>query len=211
MVGNGGVVPPKQRRTQANVERILAAVEQLIERREFADVSVLEICEVAEVSTSSFYARFSSKEALHSAMFERVIDSARRELEDVVTEMLREPLEPVVVIRTVLSHVVQFVRRHASLLRSIERDPVLVERYWLLTSDTSDELAVVLETLYGVDDPAFRRRLQLGVRVCGSTVLRAVGAPVQFGDRLGLTDAELVDELGDMLAAYLDVAASRSR
>lgn len=207
-MGSGGIVPPKQRRTQANVERILAAADDLIELRPFADVAVLEICDRAEVSTSSFYARFASKEVLLAALFERHVTDARSELAGVLAALDDEATEPRRVVKAVLGQYVAFVRRNDSLMRSIELDPALAERHWGLTAEVAEVLRGRLEAMYGLDDSAFRHRVEIGMRLAGAAVLRAVGVPRSFGERIGMTDEELVEELGEMLVAYLDRAAA---
>ena len=200
-------MPPKQRRTQANVDRILAAADALVAQRPFSEIAVLDICVEADVSTSSFYARFASKDAVLSALFERHTDVARAQLGEAVAAALSGDADARQVVKLVLSHFVGFVRANEPLMRSIYDAPTLNERYWVLTTEASDALCELLRTVYGVDDPAFRRRLELGVRVAGAAVQRAVGLPMSFGERIGMTDEELVEELGQMLAAYFDDAA----
>lgn len=204
---SSGVVPPKQRRTQANVERILAAVAELAAQRPYSEISVMEICELAEVSSSSFYARFGSKEALLAAAFDQLVAEAHSRLGDLVAGLDLDEADPRTIIGLVLAEYIHFMRANTSILRSVEQDPVLVERHWRLTSEVNGVLAEVLEVVYGTDDEEFGRRARIGIRIVGTAAMRAVGVPVRFGDRLGLDDDELAEELGEMLAAYLDRAA----
>ena len=50
--------PPKQRRSQQTLERILLTAEELLREKCFDDVSVAEIAARARSSSGSFYARF---------------------------------------------------------------------------------------------------------------------------------------------------------
>lgn len=55
---------PRQRRSQATVDRILAATADLLKARGFAEITVAEIVEAAGVAVGSFYARFQDKDAV---------------------------------------------------------------------------------------------------------------------------------------------------
>ena len=68
---------PRQRRSHETYERILERAETLLDGRDFETVTILEILEVAEVSASSLYARFSDKQALLRALHERHFDRIR--------------------------------------------------------------------------------------------------------------------------------------
>jgi AcrR family transcriptional regulator len=73
---------PLQPRSQATLERILGAAEQLLADRGLADLGVAEILERAHVSTGSFYARFDGRDALVRHLAERFWTRARAEWAD---------------------------------------------------------------------------------------------------------------------------------
>ena len=56
--------PTRQRRSQRSLERIVAALEALIEEKTFEEVTVSEVCTRAGVSVGTFYERVGSKDAL---------------------------------------------------------------------------------------------------------------------------------------------------
>lgn len=62
---------PKQERSERTLARILDAAEQMLSERGIADVPVRDICDAAETSPSSFYARFADKSALLHALMDR--------------------------------------------------------------------------------------------------------------------------------------------
>lgn len=70
------------------MDRILETGQALLDGRRFADVSVNEICIAADVSLSSFYARFDSKERLLAVLHDRHIDRRREQIQAVIDELL---------------------------------------------------------------------------------------------------------------------------
>jgi len=62
---------PLQDRSRETLERILVATEKLLERLPFEEIGVAQIVRRARCSTGSFYARFSSKDALLPLLYER--------------------------------------------------------------------------------------------------------------------------------------------
>lgn len=70
------------------MDRILATGQALLDGRRFADVSVNEICIAADVSPSSFYARFESKERLLVVLHEQHIAQRREQIQTVLDELL---------------------------------------------------------------------------------------------------------------------------
>lgn len=207
----GRFVPAKQTRSRAAVERIIAAAEELMAQRPFVEVTVVELCALADVSTSSFYARFSSKDALLVSLFEQHVTEARARLEVSVSDARQTDPEVELIVRLVLGRFVEFVREHEPLIRSIYASPQLNERYWGLTREVTDVLCALLGDLYGRDDREFVQRLELGVRIAGAAVQRAIGLPMSFGERLGVGDDELVEELSVLLTAYFDRNVDRFR
>lgn len=73
------VSPPRQARSRRTLEKILAALEELLEDRPFEDITVREIVRRSGTSTGSFYARFPTRETLLPALYDRY-DASLREL-----------------------------------------------------------------------------------------------------------------------------------
>ena len=63
--------PPTQLRGQATLQRILRSTEELLTRKPFHLITLGEIVRKARTNTGSFYARFSSKEAVLPLLYER--------------------------------------------------------------------------------------------------------------------------------------------
>jgi AcrR family transcriptional regulator len=65
------VRPPRQRRSQQTLDRILDAAERLLLEREFDRLSIAEIVRASRTSVGSFYNRFRDKQALLSGLYDR--------------------------------------------------------------------------------------------------------------------------------------------
>jgi AcrR family transcriptional regulator len=62
--------PPRQKRAQQTLDRIVTATDRLLRKRAFEDITITDIVAAAETSTGSFYARFDSKESLLPYVYE---------------------------------------------------------------------------------------------------------------------------------------------
>jgi AcrR family transcriptional regulator len=206
-----GVVPARQRRSREAVARILAATEGLLEHRPFGELTVQDICEAAEVSPSTFYARFPAREDVLLALFDLHQREARDAAEASILEVAKVSGDTDELLSAMLTHYLRFVRRNGPVMVSIFREPTLVDRYYALGGEVSDRLLDLLVASYGVDNREFRHRAEFAVRVCAAAARRATGLPLRFGERMGMSDDELVRELTAMASGYLAEAAAAAR
>ncbi len=196
------MVPPKQRRSREAVDRVLDATDRLMAERAFSDISVVDICVEADVSVSSLYARFPTKDDILATLFERHVTVAKSATEATLAEAMERGENAEVIARVVLGAFVSFVREHGSLMHSIYSDDKLNEPYWRLSSEVLDSLVVLVQEAYQRHDVEFERVAKIGGRIAGAAIQRALGIPMTFGERIGISDAELVNELASMLIAY---------
>ena len=75
-----GVRVAHQSRSQATYEQIIDAAIELCVGQDFATVAVSDICDRAQVSPSSFYARFADRDAVFQVLHERYLDAMFAEL-----------------------------------------------------------------------------------------------------------------------------------
>ncbi|OJJ19500.1 hypothetical protein BKI52_22085 [marine bacterium AO1-C] len=78
---------PKQDRSKARVESILAAAKSLIEEKGSAQVKIQEIAKKAKVSVSSMYQYFPDKNAIIHALFEQYLDKVRSLFSEYIVEI----------------------------------------------------------------------------------------------------------------------------
>ncbi len=205
-----GVVPPKQRRSRETVEKILRAAETLVAERPFRDITVQDLCIEADVSPSSFYARFPAKEDVLLAVFDLHSREAREDATAVIKEVVDRSGSVEEVVRALLGAYLRFVRRNGPVMVSIFGDRGLTDRYWALGSEISDDLGDLLTALFGAETPDFPVKAEFAARVAAASIQRAIGLPTHFGERMGFDDQQLLDELTAMLTPYLRAAAKES-
>lgn len=64
--------PARQRRSRRSLERIIEALDALIEEKTFEEITVTEVCKRAEVGVGTFYDRVGSKESLLEHLRQRL-------------------------------------------------------------------------------------------------------------------------------------------
>src|SRR5205814_6016805 len=110
---------PRQARSHATRDRILAALGRLLEQKPFDAITTGELTRAANCSMSSLYARFPSKEALlstfHDRFFDYSVDQVGQALDaiDVAGSPLNER------VWRLLSFFIKSYREHRGLLRSL--------------------------------------------------------------------------------------------
>lgn len=82
---------PRQARSQATVEVILAAAARVFARSGYAATTTNHVAAKAGVSIGSLYEYFPSKDAILVALTERHVDEAERELGHVLADLARTP------------------------------------------------------------------------------------------------------------------------
>jgi AcrR family transcriptional regulator len=71
--------PARQARSRQTLDRILAATRELLQEKEWEEITVMEIVQRANSSCGAFYARFPAKEALLPALYDAYSDELRTE------------------------------------------------------------------------------------------------------------------------------------
>jgi TetR/AcrR family transcriptional regulator, ethionamide resistance regulator len=112
-------VPAPAPRRRPVPDAILDALERLLAERPFAELSVGDILEAAEVSRTSFYAHFSSRTAVLAACLRRVVGEVAIAVDPFLTEAAVDP-EPA--IRGSLERWVGLASAHGPLLRTVSEE-----------------------------------------------------------------------------------------
>jgi len=110
---------PRQERSRATRERILAALASLLEHKRFDAITTAELTRAAKCSMSSLYARFPNKDALLSAFHDHFFHYSVHQVSAALgaIDSARLPLDERV--RHLLSFFVRSYREHRGLLRSL--------------------------------------------------------------------------------------------
>ena len=200
--GSEGVRPPKQERSRETLERILSAAEEVLDGRTFSEVSVEEILNRADVNKSSFYARFKTKEDLLPPLYERFTVRARDEF--LAALALGVELEPRLVIAQCVSAYASFLRRFQPQTMTLEGAGQHAARDALQAEVTSGIVTLYLQAVGEPDNHRLGERVEFASRAAAAILLRAMGPPSAFAQRLGWDDDRLVQEVTTMTIAYLE-------
>ncbi len=210
-----GVRPPRQRRSQDTIERIVAAATRLLDGRPFDEIPILEIVERAGVSTSSFYARFPNKAVLLEYLHERHLRSMRQAADHALANHVWDAMSVSDIVRMLVTLYLAHRRANEPLLRTFLH-AALEDPSYLARRTASDQyvigvIADYLESRLAKDGvPVDFERIALVVLVVTSAIKDATSAPEQFAARFRLRDEALVDGLAAMACAHLGVPASRT-
>ena len=126
------IQPPRQRRSQQTLERLLDAAEALIEEKGFEDTTLADVARRAGSSVSAFYRRFRDKDALLHALHERYQEQCRATVEHNLAPENWEGSSIAEILADFSVFAVEVARwkhgfRRAVFLRSLS-DPVFAER-----------------------------------------------------------------------------------
>lgn len=118
------VLTPRQERSQQTQERLLVALESLLDRRVFEKITIQDIAEEAGVAVGTIYRRFRNKEALLPVLYRRL----DRKMEDWAASVWRGMTRTAAgeddgglrdVLRRLVSAHVRFYRDNAPILRTL--------------------------------------------------------------------------------------------
>ncbi|MEW6367536.1 MAG: TetR/AcrR family transcriptional regulator [Acidobacteriota bacterium] len=111
--------PPRQKRSRRTLERILDAVQALIEDRDFDSLAVQEIARRAGCSVGGFYGRLRDKEALLHALDDRYVEQFATRIEATWTRAASEGAALPDLIRQTIATLLRFHREHRGLIRTL--------------------------------------------------------------------------------------------
>ncbi len=204
--------PPQQSRSRATFDRLLRSAEQVIAEQGVTGLTVQEVAQRAGVAVGTIYSRFASKEAFLQTFAADFSARARLASDRAFAPDRCEGLNARGLVERVVRLLVESYRAHRGLLRALYLyartrpeasslgegaafDDEFIARLTALVLDRRAELA----------HPRPERAVIIGLLMVDGAAKEAV----LFGDRrpgrLAVTDDELVVELTDAFAAYLQI------
>jgi AcrR family transcriptional regulator len=191
-------------------DRILLAAEELLVERELDDISLNELCTAADVSTSSLYHRFKSKDELASALHARLITRSRERLGGALQEAaaLPDDLSDLVLwgCRVAARHLVATEGYLTSMAKLERTRPDLWEEragyHATMITTLVDAIAVRAGREH---DVRFRADADLAVRVVASSLLGAVSTAGFFAGGSADDLDGLCVQLALMVCRYLQL------
>ncbi len=205
-----GVKPPRQKRSQDTIERIVAAATQLLDGRSFDEIPILEIVDLAGVSTSSFYARFPNKAVLLSYLHERHLKHMRQAADFAIANHVWDEMSVSQIVRQLATIYLSHRRAKEPLLRTFMHasleDPSYVARRTASDQYLIGLIADYLEARLARDGiPVGFDHIALAVLVVTTAIKDATIAPEVFATRFRLRDDVLIEGLTAMACAHLGV------
>jgi AcrR family transcriptional regulator len=201
------VRPPKQKRSQASLERVLDASMKLLEEKGFDAFTIQDVSQRADVSVGAIYARFGSKESLLREVHRHAMESLRPQHEAVgavegPTGTTRE------VVAQAVRMVAEIFRGSEQLLRAFMHLGAVDDEISRRGSENSTDLArqfraTVLARRDEITHPDPETAVDVAFRMAYCTFARQVMYGPTFESDRPIPWNDLVDEVGNACAAYL--------
>lgn len=201
--------PPKQERSKATVERMVAAAEQLMRDRGSDDFTLAEICQLGSVSMGAIYYRFSSKDDLLRLVHARLMEDVEREMKASIARTVQQIGGLPQLVRTAIEALAETLREFAPLLRPLMlrsiSDPVIrsagKDTYARMADDF---VAAILTRTDEIAIPDPRRAAETSYAIAYAALGRSLGLNVSPGHVADILDwHELKKSLSLMCASYL--------
>jgi AcrR family transcriptional regulator len=109
--------PPKQQRSRASLERVLAAATEILERDGYDGLSVQEVCRRAGAGVGVIYSRLGSKEGLLMAVHARLLQQLDADCEELLGALHAFTGPTGQLVRRAVAAQAETFRRHERLLR----------------------------------------------------------------------------------------------
>ncbi len=206
----GAIRAPRQDRSRQTMDRVLKALEELLEEKPFDKITMVELAQRSGSGTSSIYARFQDKRSLmlgvHGRLQEQVFPCLQRlfEIERLKNKALVD------ILSTNIALVVRFYRQHAQIVRAallvdghfVYERQIAVHKY---AAERMSEL--LLSRIKLKDRKAFDAAVDMAVRMVTSTMYQVL---IFHGFRLlrrPVSDRVLVQQLLRSITVLLEDAS----
>ncbi|MGZ4315849.1 MAG: TetR/AcrR family transcriptional regulator [Gaiellaceae bacterium] len=202
------VRPPKQKRSQQSLERVLDASLQLLEENGFEAFTIQDVSKRARVSVGAIYARFGNKESLLRVVHRQAMDSIRPEHGGVAAADGQPAAQARDVVLEAVRAVAGIFRGHEGLLRAFMHLGAVDEEIARRGSENSVDLArqfavTVLQHRDELTHPDPETAVDVAYRMAYCTFARQVMYGPAFESDRTIEWDDLVAEVGSACAAYL--------
>jgi AcrR family transcriptional regulator len=202
------VRPPKQKRSQESLERVIDASLQLLAENGFEAFTIQDVSQRADVSVGAIYARFGNKESLLRAVHKHAMDALRTNHEAVASADSGRSKSAAEVIDEAVRLVAGVFRGNEPLLRAFMHLGAIDDEISRRGSESSIDLArqfraAVLAHRDEIPRKDADEAVDVAFRMAYCTFARQVMYGPTFESDRAIGWDELVDEVGAACAAYL--------
>jgi AcrR family transcriptional regulator len=199
---------PRQARSRATLDRLLAAAEALLAEKHFEAATVSEIVARAGSSVGAFYTRFPDKEALLECFDERFFASARAQWDAFLAPARWEDASLADMVSEIVLLLVRKNRANKPLLRALalyyrsRPDPRFRERAARTNDYVLARIAALLRSRPGITHPDPALAVGLGLQMVAAALRERILFDEGYVPR-GVDDDKLARELARAWLAYL--------
>lgn len=201
---------PRQDRSRQTMDRVLKALEELLDEKPFDRITMVELAQRSGTGTSSIYARFRDKRSLilgvHGRLAERVFPCLERLF--ALQRLEGKPLRKI--IHANLASILRFYREHGQMVRAalLVDAPYVYERQMRVYRFAADQFSALLYQRLppDVDRKAVDRAADLSVRLVTSVVHQMLIFKDFTLVRKPVSDRVLVEQLTISIWAMLEDA-----
>ena len=209
------VRPPLQDRSQATLDRLAQAGRELLEAKDWREISVDELARRAQSSVGSFYARFSDKDGLLDYLDELYTRDITASSECLIQAEQSGERDLESLVRTLIGSLVAYHRAHRGLIRALvlrartRREPAFDERTSRMNALIPGMLSLLERRRYEIRHPRPKRAVFLAFAFTFSALRDRILFPESIRDPQPSSDEELTEELSRSMLAYLGVRTKR--
>jgi len=194
---------PQQNRSAETHQKLLEALDRLLKKHSFEELTVAQIAAEAGLTTGAIYRRFKDKRALLAASFERFLDHSQdlRGEREAAMENLEDIEKLNYMIRSTLKFTIPYIplMRAASALNDQSSfDLMLTARH-----ESADWLAGNLKSS-SLSEQELQQRTRFAMRMITAVIRDTLLAGPTKGQKTKALDA-MVLELTEMSAGYLHI------
>lgn len=201
------MIAPKQERSRARLEALLAAGNHLFSTREYEDVTVADIAAEAGCAVGTVYGRFQNKEALFLAIVHDLLQPAEERM-DALLASISHPAEvsPREIATLVIRQLVTFFRNAEGIMGAALRRSSTNPESWTPLREAGTRMAsgvlrLMSQTLEAPSGTVELRILFAMQMVYGTLINAMLNRP----GPLLLSDPRLEQELTRAMCSYLEI------
>ncbi len=200
--------PPRQRRSQDALDRVLKAGVELLREQGYEGFTVQEVSRRADVSVGSFYSRIPSKDALLLAVYDRELDRINAAIVQRITSGDLDELEGRELVTALVEKLAGAMLDNAEMLRVFMQrstvDPVIWARGSVRARQVADAFQTILADHRGeLGHPDTDLAIEIAFRFVFAAISRRISHGESFESGNDLPADVYVRELADAAAGYL--------